>query len=404
MTRKCPRGVQRLRRADGSWSYRAWAMIAGVRVFGAATRDLDEAAAEAATMRHARWQAKSSLTLRDAIRLVLERAKVSTRPATYGWYREQYELITTMWKPEIPLSRVKASDLQRFIRLRVERDKVKPATLQKQRAAINRLFTVAAKNGWRGDNPCQQVDWPKVRRPRRDVFRPAEIETILSKIRAGLDGLARCSSCDELVHYPHGMADSRVRYLPHRDGEPRRLRAKHGCGGRLVVDRQGYPGSQADADVVALLFYSGLRRSELARLRVEDLELESRQIFIRGKIDDVELPLKDEAVTVLRRFVERCGGSGFLIAGESEARRRGAVAAAFHRWQVRLGEPRLHPHAMRHSFVSALINSGVDIGVVQRLSRHRTVGMVMSYVSASGPASRAALEALPSLGGARGEA
>ena len=58
----------------------------------------------------------------------------------------------------------------------------------------------------------------------------------------------------------------------------------------------------------------------------------------------------------------------------------------------------MHPHAMRHSFVSALINSGVDIGVVQRLSRHKTAQMVMEYVQASGPASRAALDALPALG------
>jgi integrase len=70
------------------------------------------------------------------------------------------------------------------------------------------------------------------------------------------------------------------------------------------------------------------------------------------------------------------------------------IAHAFRTWRVRLQEPRLHVHALRHSFATALIRAGHDVHTVMSLLGHRSLLMLSRYLHAHSAASRAAVASL----------
>lgn len=383
--RACPKGVQRARRGDGTWRYRAWGLIGGLREYGRWTEDLEQATLDARRMRRGEWTPANQITIGEAMDLVVEQGKIKgLSQATIGWYEDQFEVLKGMLRRDLPLERIDARAIERFVRWRMTDQKVKAdgkwyvrpavtaATIAKHRSALSRLFTVAEKHGWRGRNPCREVEWPRAKTAAMDCFTAAEVREVLAKIRGS-----------------------------------------------------GEPAAEAEADLVAMAYLTGLRRAEIARLRVRDVDLEGARVYVRGKRGEVEIPLGAEVVEVLCRMVGRLAP---VVEPEeetrpaangrhrvSEARRGGKgkrtgrvkeddrvvvpggvkeVARVFRRWKDRLQEPRLHAHAMRHSFVTALVGAGHDIGVVQRLSRHRTTAMVTRYLHASGPAVRAAMDSL----------
>ena len=67
-----------------------------------------------------------------------------------------------------------------------------------------------------------------------------------------------------------------------------------------------------------------------------------------------------------------------------------AVSRTFRRWRDRLDVDALSPHAARHGFVTELVASGLDVGVVQALARHETPGQTLNYYHA-GPDAAAAV-------------
>lgn len=64
------------------------------------------------------------------------------------------------------------------------------------------------------------------------------------------------------------------------------------------------------------------------------------------------------------------GRNRYLFPGETEDDRVGFVRRTFQRWQRKLNEPRLHPHAMRHSFTTHLYSCGYSMEFVSALAGH----------------------------------
>lgn len=296
----------------------------------------------------------SGLTLEEAV--ALGRAALAERGRTEGtkrWFEGQARIVLGAWRGDLPLRLLTAAELQAFADARLEAGAA-PQTVRHHLRFLGRLQRLAARAGWPGAVTASQVVLPGDRPHTPDVFEWGEAMALVRRVRA----------------------------------DPR------GEGG-------------AHADLIEAMLRTGMRRAEMARLRPEDVNAKLRVVQIRGKRGVRHFPLSDRVLEVLPRAIE------WLRARVAEPRRRGArsptrenpdvdsrayelVSYTLGRWRTLLGEPRLHPHALRHSLGHELAQQGIPISTVARLLGHspRSIRVTMHYYAPSERMLRDAVENL----------
>ena len=132
-----------------------------------------------------------------------------------------------------------------------------------------------------------------------------------------------------------------------------------------------------------LLYASGLRISELVAIDIEDIELRSRLVKVRGKGSKERIvPFGSKAEAALRAYLairEEDDPALFLnyrgqrITTRSVRRLfEGYVRAA----SLKAG---VSPHTLRHSFATHLLNSGADLRGIQELLGHASLSTTQKY-------------------------
>ncbi len=163
----------------------------------------------------------------------------------------------------------------------------------------------------------------------------------------------------------------------------------------LDADRLGQLLDAGAEDPLALrdlammeLFYScGLRLAELVSLRLTDIDLQDALLVVTGKgAKTRRLPVGRKAVTAVRRWL---AVRQTLAAPAEQAlfvSRRGSrihprtVQARLDRWaRQQASDQHLHPHLLRHSFASHLLESSGDLRAVQELLGHSDIGTTQIY-------------------------
>lgn len=144
-----------------------------------------------------------------------------------------------------------------------------------------------------------------------------------------------------------------------------------------------------DLAIVELLYGSGLRVSELCGLRHEDLDLAQAQVRVWGKGSKQRLvPLSDPAVAALRAWLQDHRAS-FVAADTPDARvflnQRGRAMTPRDARRVidRRSVVPTHPHALRHTFATHLLDGGADLRVVQELLGHADIASTQIYTHVS---------------------
>jgi site-specific recombinase XerD len=135
-----------------------------------------------------------------------------------------------------------------------------------------------------------------------------------------------------------------------------------------------------DILIIELFCHTGLRRAELAGLRVRDLHLggESPYLTVRqgkgGK--DRTVNLNSYICSRLKSYVRNTEAdrSVFGICGKT-------VATIFYVWAAKAGVPQLHPHSLRHKFATDILNRGGSLRDVQHLLGHESLGTTESYLA-----------------------
>ena len=155
----------------------------------------------------------------------------------------------------------------------------------------------------------------------------------------------------------------------------------------LLAPRPSDALSRRDLAMLELLYSSGLRLAELAGLDVADLDLADRTVRVLGKGSKTRvLPVGAKAVQALRTWLgERTGlakdGTGALFIGQN-GRRLGAraIQRRIGRWAARSGlNVPVHPHLLRHSFATHLLESSRDLRGVQELLGHADISTTQVY-------------------------
>jgi integrase/recombinase XerC len=144
-----------------------------------------------------------------------------------------------------------------------------------------------------------------------------------------------------------------------------------------------------DLAVIELLYGCGLRVAELCGLDIGDLDLEGRTVTVLGKGDRQRMvPMHNSCANVLAGWL---AGPRRLLAGPEtppeavfvNMRGRRLGTRDVRRILDRLSEAPLHPHALRHTFATHLLDGGADLRIVQELLGHASLQTTQVYTHVS---------------------
>ncbi|MFM2079160.1 MAG: tyrosine recombinase XerC [Actinomycetota bacterium] len=253
------------------------------------------------------------------------------------------------------------ADLVAFIEWAAGRDVVAPA--QVDRLLLRRYV---AWMGGRADAPMARRSVARHVSALRRYFRYLRREGVLeldpsTSLRApsGDSRLPRVLDHDDV----HTLLDG-----PTPDDEPpwRRLR---------------------DDAVLELLYGSGVRVGELCGLEVDSLDLGAAAMSVWGKgSKQRRVPLSDPAVVALRAWLEVrkdvvAADAGAVLFGNERGH---PLTPRDVRRIVDRRSPRpTHPHALRHTFATHLLDGGADLRAVQELLGHADVSTTQRYTHVS---------------------
>jgi len=159
--------------------------------------------------------------------------------------------------------------------------------------------------------------------------------------------------------------------------------------------------STRDRAILELFYSTGMRLSELVGLDLDDLDLVSDQVRVRGKgRKERLLPVGRPAVAALRRYylrrdealrgAKRAAGVGAVSSGAVFVSERGrrltprAVQLVVRRLLDAVSEgQKISTHSLRHSFATHLLDAGADLRAVQELLGHASLSTTQIYTHTS---------------------
>lgn len=149
------------------------------------------------------------------------------------------------------------------------------------------------------------------------------------------------------------------------------------------------PVRRRDDAVVELLYGSGLRVAELCGLDVDEVDLDRGRVVVHGKGGKSRtVPLSEPAVEALRDWL--AVGRSHLVtelspAGAVFLNRRGKRLTPRDARRIldRRATAPTHPHALRHTFATHLLDGGADLRVVQELLGHADLATTQRYTHVS---------------------
>ena len=219
---------------------------------------------------------------------------------------------------------------------------VAPATIARRLAALRGLFRSQMEIGAREDNPAELLSSPKKPQRLPRVLKATEVAALLDSIPATT---------------------------------PLELR---------------------DRALFELAYACGLRAEELVTLDLEAIDFDAESVRVEGKGGKTRLvPVGEHALGALERYLRRGRPA---LAGETDGARDRAlflsksgrrlstsdVRRRLNGWARRAmsrspGLAQAHPHALRHSFATHLLDGGADLRAIQELLGHATISTTQVY-------------------------
>lgn len=159
---------------------------------------------------------------------------------------------------------------------------------------------------------------------------------------------------------------------------------------RMFLDSYDRSDPLQDRDwlLFSLMYASGLRVSEVVNLNWEDMDLANRILHIKGKggkerIVPFTTGLKKEFSQVKRRRQPVPEDPVFLSSRHKRLTSRG-IQYRMQDHSDKCGlNMTVHPHMLRHSFATHLLDGGVDIRIVQELLGHSSISTTQIYTHVS---------------------
>jgi site-specific recombinase XerD len=169
--------------------------------------------------------------------------------------------------------------------------------------------------------------------------------------------------------------------------EPRRL--PRGLDRGEVAALLASFASVRDRAIAGLMLFSGLRSCEVLGLEVGDVDIARGWVRVLGKGEkERRVPVDRDVAASIQTYLlaERpeTDSRALFVVAKGPTRGRPLTAAGlrsvfrYHRARARV--PAGHPHALRHTFGTALAEAGVDLAVLQELMGHDHVDSAAAYI------------------------
>jgi site-specific recombinase XerD len=221
-----------------------------------------------------------------------------------------------------------------------------PSTLARKLASVRALFRTLVEHGVLDANPADLLPAPKQPRNLPRTLKPAEVARLLERIPAAT------------------------------------------------------PLEQRDRALFELAYACGLRAEEIVDLDLGSIEFDAEQIRIEGKGGKTRfVPVGEPALRAVAAYLER--GRPALEAGDgdpalflSKSGRRlctSDVRRRLRAWARHASaQAGVHPHALRHSFATHLLEGGADLRAIQALLGHASISTTQVYTRVESARLRAA--------------
>ena len=142
-----------------------------------------------------------------------------------------------------------------------------------------------------------------------------------------------------------------------------------------------------DHAIIELLYSSGLRLAELSGLNLTDIDLKEASITVTGKGNKTRyLPVGKQAISALkiwlkhRQEIASTDLSAMFLSVYSKRLSPRGIQDRLKKISIRQGmQRRVHPHMLRHSFASHMLESSGDLRAVQELLGHQNISTTQVY-------------------------
>jgi len=220
-----------------------------------------------------------------------------------------------------------------------------PSTVARKLAATRALLRVQVEQGERAENPADLISAPKRPKTLPHVLKTGEVETLLDRIPADT------------------------------------------------------PLAQRDRALFELAYSSGLRAEELVNVELGAVDFDAEAVRVEGKGDKTRLvPVGEHALAAIQAYLERArpalradaaaaasdqsaplflSKTGRRLSTSDVRRRLRTWSRAAQAYAPGLAQA--HPHALRHSFATHLLEGGADLRSIQELLGHATISTTQVY-------------------------
>jgi integrase len=202
------------------------------------------------------------------------------------------------------------------------------------------------------------------------------------------------------------------KWLTHRPAKINRYKEDNGRISYLTIEQCSSVLEAAKRDVSPHIYlYSlialstAMRMSEILSIRRENVDVARRRIYVpKAKAGAREQPMTAELASYLANHIDALPkGTEWLFPSLASKSGHLATIRKAHRRVVKaagLDPDVVVRHTFRHTAVTHLVQAGVDLPTVQKISGHKTLSMVARYAHANGAHIDAAMERLQNRVGA----
>jgi integrase/recombinase XerC len=149
------------------------------------------------------------------------------------------------------------------------------------------------------------------------------------------------------------------------------------------------PEGKRDRSILELLYASGIRVSELWQLNLDSINMLNREIRVTGKGAKERLVLMGvPAATAIQDYLnagrpllaEGQGGEALFLNHQGKRLSMRGIQKQLKRYALSIGlEKSVHPHVLRHTFATHMLDGGADLRVVQELLGHADLSSTQIY-------------------------
>jgi integrase/recombinase XerC/integrase/recombinase XerD len=237
----------------------------------------------------------------------------------------------------------------------------------------------------RYDLAPEEVDYPWLRRYAAQMSERGLAPRTVARKLAGLRACFR-------VLVEHGLMEANPAELLASPKLPQRLpRALKPADVSALLDRipAATPLEQRDRALFELAYACGLRAEEIVDLDVGSVDFDAEQLRVEGKGGKTRfVPVGEHALRAVTSYLERARATLDAGAGEpalflSKTGRRLSTSDVRRRLRTwarhAAAQGAVHPHALRHSFATHLLEGGADLRAIQALLGHASISTTQVY-------------------------